>query len=205
MKAGTPPNPRAPQVLSTVERPGCGIDRHGLTVNDDGNGRDNRALWPFTLDLYARPGVQDAVIALQENQGADVNVLFYCVWSAATSRRSLDAGSFDRVESQIACWRQEVTEPLRRLRARIKADPILLALEGATDARKKVLEAEMESERIAQIAIESTAGQPSDEGSDAPAAIAERNLRAYLRYIDANVNAAAERHLETLLRSAFPR
>jgi uncharacterized protein (TIGR02444 family) len=174
-------------------------------VNDGGNGRDSRGLWPFTLDLYARPGIQDAVIPLQENQGADVNVLFYCVWSAVTGRGSLDAGSFDRVESQIARWRQEVTKPLRRVRVHIKTDPILLALEGATDARKKILEAEIESERIAQIAIESTAGQPSDEGSDAPAAIAERNLRAYLRYIDADVNAAAERHLETLLRSAFPR
>lgn len=173
-------------------------------MNDDGNGRDNRGLWPYTLDLYARPGVQDAVIALQESQGADVNVLFYCVWCAATGRGSLDAGSFDRVESRIARWRREVTKPLRRLRTRIKTDPTLLALEGAADARKRILEAEIESERIAQIAIESTAGQPSDEGSDAPAAIAARNLRAYLDYIDADVNAAAEAHLETVLRSAFP-
>lgn len=173
-------------------------------MNDDDHGRDNRGLWPFTLDLYARPGVQDAVIALQENQGADVNVLFYCTWCAATGRSSLDAASFDKVESRIARWRQEVTKPLRRLRVHIKTHPDLLALQEAAEARSKILEAEIESERIAQIAIESTAEQPLAEGSGALAAAAERNLRAYLTYIDADIDAAAETHLETLLRSAFP-
>lgn len=173
-------------------------------MNDDDNGRDNRGLWPFTLELYAKPSVQDAMIALQNNQGADVNVLFYCLWCAATGRGSLDAGGFDKVESRIARWRREVTEPLRRLRVHIKMDPALLALERATDARSKILEAEIESERIAQIAIESTAQQPLDGSSGSPASIAERNLRAYLDYIDADLDTAAETHLETLLRSTFP-
>ena len=39
--------------------------------------------WDFTLEVYARGRVQEAVIALQDRRGADVNLLFYCCYVAA--------------------------------------------------------------------------------------------------------------------------
>ncbi|MCG8546534.1 MAG: TIGR02444 family protein, partial [Alphaproteobacteria bacterium] len=35
------------------------------------------AFWNFSLRAYARPGVADACIRLQDRYGVDVNVLFY--------------------------------------------------------------------------------------------------------------------------------
>ncbi|MGE4220898.1 MAG: TIGR02444 family protein, partial [Alphaproteobacteria bacterium] len=44
---------------------------------------DDAALWPFSLSVYARPGVAEACLALQARRGLDVNLLLWCGWRAA--------------------------------------------------------------------------------------------------------------------------
>ena len=161
------------------------------------------SLWSFSVDRYAKPGVQEAAVALQESQGADVNFLFYCVWCAVTGRDLLDVDEFEKAEKLVARWRGEITEPLRMLRNRIKADPELAEPKGAMNVRGKILDAEVESERIAQTMIESTAGPKLNKTQESPATIAESNLKAYLNYINADLDEETKKNLQHLLRGIF--
>ena len=45
--------------------------------NDDGR------FWAFSLDVYGRPGVAPACLALQDRHGLDVNLLLFCCWAAS--------------------------------------------------------------------------------------------------------------------------
>jgi uncharacterized protein (TIGR02444 family) len=77
-------------------------------------------LWSFTLDFYARPGVEQACLNLQAN-GANVCALLCGVWM---DRRGVQ---FDperaRQIGQLADpWHEQVVGPLRDIRTRWKAD-----------------------------------------------------------------------------------
>ena len=162
-----------------------------------------RSLWTFTVEGYAKPGVQQASIALQEELGADVNLLFFRVWHAATGRGRLDAADLGRVEARVARWRNEVTQPLRGVRRVIKDDPDLAGLQGAMALRANILGAEVESERIAQIAIESTARPPTALEERPSEEIAGENLASYLTFIDAELDADTAQHLEHFLNGVL--
>ncbi|HKS89918.1 MAG TPA: TIGR02444 family protein, partial [Stellaceae bacterium] len=49
------------------------------------------AFWRFSLALYARPGVAEALIALQDRAGRDVNLMLFALWFGAVRGRRLDA------------------------------------------------------------------------------------------------------------------
>lgn len=71
-------------------------------------------LWSFTLDFYARPGVEQACLSLQAS-GANVCLLLCGVWLA---RRGVVC-SVERAREigQLATpWHDEVVRPLRELR-----------------------------------------------------------------------------------------
>lgn len=71
-------------------------------------------LWSFTLDLYARPGVEQACLSLQAS-GGNVCLLLCGVWLTrrgvvCTPERVLEIG-------QLATpWHDDVVRPLRELR-----------------------------------------------------------------------------------------
>ncbi|GAC1031621.1 TIGR02444 family protein [Pseudomonas sp. No.21] len=71
-------------------------------------------LWSFALDLYARPGVEDACLRLQE-RGADVCLLLAGAWLARRGVRHDDARE-EQLRLIAEPWQREVVEPLRALR-----------------------------------------------------------------------------------------
>lgn len=139
---------------------------------------DGAAFWDFTLKLYGKPGVSPALIGLQDRLGADVNLLLFCCWAAS---RGLELSEADLAAADAAVrdWREQVVEPLRGIRNRIKA-----GIRGGvpTDAgmayRKRVLELEIAGEEAAQHAIAAAASGGKAEG--APSAAARRSLDRYL-------------------------
>ncbi|WP_397455238.1 TIGR02444 family protein [Pseudomonas versuta] len=99
-------------------------------------------LWNYCLNLYARPGVEQACLSLQD-QGLDVCLLLCAAW---LQERTV-ACSETRLEQLKACagpWQREVVQPLRQLRIRWReaaADDEALA---ALRIRVKALELEAE-------------------------------------------------------------
>ena len=67
-----------------------------------------------------RPGVSEAFVALQDEHGADVNVMLALLWLAAEGQAALEAEAIERLDMAVADWRAEIVEPLRRLRRALK-------------------------------------------------------------------------------------
>jgi uncharacterized protein (TIGR02444 family) len=80
------------------------------------------ALWAFALDVYARPGVSAACIALQDESGADVDIVLYALWCA--SRGSvLDGAALEAADAVAAPWREATIRPVREVRRALKPPP----------------------------------------------------------------------------------
>lgn len=120
-------------------------------------------LWSFTLDFYARPGIEQACLRLQD-QGADVCVLLFGVWLGARGVACHPA----RVEAISAIarpWQADVVMPLRALRTQWRS-----AAQGDTGLamlREQVKKLELEAERTLLQRLQMLAlGWPEDQATD---------------------------------------
>jgi uncharacterized protein (TIGR02444 family) len=135
------------------------------------------ALWRFSLALYARPGVADALIAIQDRAGRDVNVILFGLWLAVSRGHPLAAAELAAAEAAIAQINEAAVAQLRQLRRQLKqaADPDLQAL------RRRVATLEIAAERRVQYRL---AGSLSGEHHTAPAGdrlgVAQANLALIL-------------------------
>ncbi len=99
-------------------------------------------LWQYSLDVYARDGVEALLLRLQEDCGLDVNLLLYAAW-LGTRRVALTPAHRDDVLAATCEWRAEVVVPLRELRRRLRD----IAAAGGVRERIKALELEAEAEQ----------------------------------------------------------
>ena len=142
-------------------------------------GTRESAFWQFSLAFYARPGVADACIRLQDEAGADVNVMFYVLF-LATQSRQIGHADAARIDAFVKTWREAAIVPLRSLRRRLKTgiEPFPAARTEAL--RSAVKRIELETERLEQEWLEQHA-PPSTLGtqSKSQVAAAQTNLAAY--------------------------
>jgi uncharacterized protein (TIGR02444 family) len=133
------------------------------------------AFWRFSLVLYGRPGVAQALLRLQHRDGCDVNLMLFALWCGAVLRRRLEAPELAAAEAASAPLRDAVVTPLRELRQKLKpaAEP------AAQDLRRRVMALELAAERRVQYRLAASIGGTVDEAAD-PIAPAEANLALYL-------------------------
>jgi uncharacterized protein (TIGR02444 family) len=161
--------------------------------------------WDYSLELYRRPGVEDACLELQRRHGLDVNLLLLCCWLGARGV-ALDRAALERAELAVRAWQVEVVRPMRAVRRRLKAkleDPDPMSVhEGWPDLaqalRRRALALEIDAERLEQLALaRGVAGLPQ---SAAPGlSLAVRHLRLYWSFDERDRHALA-----ALLAGAFP-
>lgn len=133
------------------------------------------ALWRFSLMIYSRPGVADALIRLQDRDGHNVNLILYGLWLGLFAGQPLDAAELARAKAAIAGLDREVVAPLRQLRRALKADPD----PDVQALRRRVLALEIAAER--RILVRLAAGAPRrKERSADRQALTEANLRLIL-------------------------
>src|SRR6266446_5593338 len=128
------------------------------------------ALWRFSLALYARPGVAEALIALQDRAGCDVNLVLFAAWRGAAHGHRLDGAELAAAETAAAPIGRDIVAPLRQLRRRLKAEPAA----DLQDLRRRLLALELAAERHVQYRLAATT-PASLSGGDRDAA-AEANL-----------------------------
>lgn len=112
------------------------------------------ALWRFSLDFYARPGVCEALIALQDRDGRDVNLMLFALWLGLSGRPLFTSPAVAAAEREVATIRAEIAEPLRRVRRRLKREPA----PDIQDLRRRIEALEIEAEKAAQLRLAATAG-----------------------------------------------
>lgn len=100
-------------------------------------------LWVFSIELYQRKGVAAALLALQDNCGADVNVLLALSW-LASQKMLVSSELLEEFERVSADWRHNCLQPLRVLRRYLKLQVSSDTIYQATKAL------ELEAERWQQ-------------------------------------------------------
>lgn len=100
-------------------------------------------LWDYSLSVYTRPGVEPLFLQLQDELGADVNMLLACCW-LAQSGQVLSATMVNSALAATGGWRAECVLPLRALRRYLTYRP------GQQDFREQVKKLEIEAERLQQ-------------------------------------------------------
>lgn len=117
--------------------------------------RDLR-LWPFTLELYQRPGVPDECLVLQDRHGINVNLLLFCLYVGAVHGAVLPDAELRQAASAVEDWHDNVVSDLRKARRALKSfatepSPIVAP---AQELRTTVKAAELEAERLEQTMLE---------------------------------------------------
>lgn len=96
-------------------------------------------LWEFALEFYARPGIEQACLQLQDEHGWDLCELLWRCW---LYRHAIVADDFP---TEAREWQHQVTYPLRALRRRLKAPA--QARKGVASLRSWIKQAELAAER----------------------------------------------------------
>lgn len=139
-------------------------------------------LWSFTLDFYARPGVEQACLALQA-RGGNVCALLCGVW-LDQSDVPFNPQRAEEIRQLATPWHDQVVGPLRDLRTQWKIAAITDAELGALRERLKVLELDAERELLVRLQrltlgwpergaqqrgawLEALAGEAANEAPDA--------------------------------------
>jgi uncharacterized protein (TIGR02444 family) len=146
--------------------------------------------WNFSLQLFRKPGVGPACIALQDGLGLDVNLLLFCCWHGRENR-VLSEADIRRAIAAAEGWQRDVVQPLRAVRRRLKAGVAPVSAAECEALRRKVNDLELEGERIAQATLEALRAPPAGRRSAVQA-----NLALYLTVMGRDPARASE--LQTL-------
>lgn len=134
--------------------------------------------WAFSLALYARAGVPERCLRLQDEGGLDVNLVLFCLWSGL-SRGAPPAPVWPQILRLAEIWAEIVVVPLRRIRRAMKGGfaPEEAALLQADAVRSEVKRLELAAEERQQRAL---AGFAAPAASPAGAAAAQQAFDDYL-------------------------
>jgi uncharacterized protein (TIGR02444 family) len=132
------------------------------------------SLWRFSLMVYSRPGVADALVRLQDERGHNVNLILFALWLGLCQGVRLDDADLARAKVAIAALDRDVVAPLRRLRRQLKDNPDA----DISDLRRRVLALELAAERRVQARLAAIA--PPRPGDANRRLLAEANLRLVL-------------------------
>jgi len=138
---------------------------------------DSEALWRFSLAFYARPGVSEALIALQDHARCDVNLMLFALWLGVSGRSRLtkkELAIADRVARPIGA---DIVEPLRVLRRKLSCDPDA----DVQRLREGIKALELSAEKVIQDRL-GRAARPAFGDTDPAARVAAAcaNLALYL-------------------------
>jgi uncharacterized protein (TIGR02444 family) len=104
------------------------------------------ACWRLIGAVYARPGVQQSCLLLQERVQADIVVLLFGGWLARCGI-ALSQDAAHEATALVGPWREAVVRPLRAIRVTMKSSPLMGRPEAAA-LRERIKADELAAERI---------------------------------------------------------
>ena len=165
--------------------------------------------WDYSLATYAKPGVADATVFLQDEYGLDVNLLLACLWYEAEGPGRLDSGQIRECLNRTRAWQEKVVRPLRTVRRFCKTEPADLPDDLRQTFRPNLQAVELDAEHVEQLVISATlrgfAGRRTPgktgraEGDDAT-----QNLLAYLALQGVALDERVAQRLRVIVAAAFP-
>ena len=114
------------------------------------NDSSGEGFWDFSVRTYRTNGVPEACLSLQNDYGADVNMLLYCCWLGAVLGE-FDETLFERTTSFSTTWSDGVVVPLRTTRTWMKHDGCFInsvPTEECMQLREKIKDVEFTAEDL---------------------------------------------------------
>lgn len=138
--------------------------------------------WEFSLRFYACEGVAQACLQLQDEGGADVNVLLYLLFLA---EQRLLAGRRDVeiLDACVALWREQTVRPLREMRRRLKQQSDIASAAQQETFRNRIKKVELEAEKLQQLALEREGAKLRLASAPAREEAAQLNINAYIAHL----------------------
>ncbi len=75
-------------------------------------------LWNYACQVYSQVGVEAALLALQDDHGADINLILQALWLASEGQEWSKAC----IPAEYEKWMVEQVMPLRKMRRSMKVD-----------------------------------------------------------------------------------
>jgi len=164
--------------------------------------------WDFSVRTYRTPGVPEACLSLQNDYGADVNMVLYCCWIGA------HVGEFGRELFTEACdfsaqWADQVVVPLRSARTWMKHSGCELETvptDACMELRETIKSVEFASEKLQQQVLESlvSINQLSNESPDKFLDAVIANLNQYAAFAEIEVCDDVRQKFSIITDAAFP-
>ena len=107
------------------------------------------SLWDWTLEAYARPGVPEACLTLQDEHGQNTSLLLWAVWA-----ETADAELLARAADAAHRWEEIALAPLRSVRRGLKPPLPPVADKAREGLRDDVKAAELRAERVLMETLE---------------------------------------------------
>ncbi|PZQ59769.1 MAG: TIGR02444 family protein [Phenylobacterium zucineum] len=101
------------------------------------------AIWEWALEAYARPGVPEACLALQDAHGQNTSLLLWAVHAETT-----DAGLLARAAEAARSWDRTALVPLRDVRRALKPSLPPFDDHARQALREEVKALELAAERL---------------------------------------------------------
>ncbi|HVY33392.1 MAG TPA: TIGR02444 family protein [Caulobacteraceae bacterium] len=111
------------------------------------------SLWNWALEAYARPGVAEACLELQDRHGQSVPYLLWAAW-AARRGVSLPAEALAAGAWLARAWDEAAVAPLRQVRRRLKIPMSGMPDDPREAARAQAKAAELAAEQALMLALE---------------------------------------------------
>jgi|TARA_B100000315_G_C14589145_1_gene594778 uncharacterized protein (TIGR02444 family) len=111
---------------------------------------EDNPFWNFSLDFYGREGVADACLKLQDQFGADVNIVLYCCWVAVERAEILEKAELVEIMAVIEPWQTGVVQRLRQIRQEMKQNQSINFGELSDELRQAIKSCELDGEKIEQ-------------------------------------------------------
>ncbi len=145
---------------------------------------------------------------MQNDHGADVNMLLYCCWVGAAVG-VFDDELFNRASEYSARWSENVVIPLREARTWMKHTGCTVEptpTEDCMQLREEVKSVEFAAEKMQQEALESLASVEKSRATTADQLISDvaANLKLYLETIGIQLSADVRRKVAEIVHAAFP-
>lgn len=167
--------------------------------------------WRFAVDIYGRPGVRAACLALQDRRGADVVAMLVLLHGAARGHPAPSLEVLAAALAAVAPWRRSAVLPLRAIRRDLKQamfpDDIAPGSGAAEGVRQTVAAAELAAERVELDYLARRLGTEAPGRNPAPArggAAAMAVLALYGRAAALAFDAADLQDLAILAAAALP-
>lgn len=128
-------------------------------------------LWDETLKAYARPGVPEACLVLQDSHGQNTTLLLWAVWA-----ETADPALLARAADIARRWEATALAPIRAVRRALKPVFAGVSDDAREDLREDVKAVELRAERVLMEALE---GLTKDRGGAHALAALEAASRAW--------------------------